>query len=400
MTSADVTSADELVTDYLKRLEGELSDLPGDDLPRARRREIVEEVSAHIAEARASGGVESDAEVLTLLDRIGDPDEIVAEARAARLDPHPATPGSREVWTLVLLGAGGIFLPLVGWIVGVFLLWGSPVWSRKEKLIGTLATVGLAPGPWLYLSWVLVPEGTNISTAETLFDLGWTLMVFVGLGAITYLAVRLRRRSKLAARLVAFQGHEKGPTLKTPALLGVGVLALGLLAYVALALTRGDDGRSEADMRADVTKVGNEWAPLFAKDALAACDLMYTPSSPPGPLCVRFYRNISARRPSQFQKSFAGATVTSVAIVNYHENQTGGTLALAEFSNGEQVRFIQTPPLGGNNGGRQELHQGVGWFVYDLGPGVRTRRPQAGTGVLGPGRGIPCGSPSSACLRP
>ena len=63
-----MTSADELVADYLKRLEGELS-----DLPRARRREIVEEVSAHIAEARASGDVESEAEVLTLLDRIGEP---------------------------------------------------------------------------------------------------------------------------------------------------------------------------------------------------------------------------------------------------------------------------------------------------------------------------------------
>ena len=251
MTSADVTSADELVTDYLKRLEGELSDLPGDDLPRARRREIVEEVSAHIAEARASGGVESEAEVLTLLDRIGDPDEIVAEEQA-RLDIHPATPGSREVWTLILLGAGGIILPLVGWIVGAFLLWGSPVWSRKEKLIGTLATVGLAPGPLIFLQLMLVPEGTDTSTSYSVFGLGWTLMVFVGLAAITYLAVRLRKRSKLAARLVAFQGHEKGRSLKTPALLGLGVVALGLLAYVVLSTGQCKrwHRRSEAEMRA------------------------------------------------------------------------------------------------------------------------------------------------------
>lgn len=398
-------SADELVADYLKRLEGELSDLPGDDLPRARRREIVGEVSAHIAEARASAGVESDAEVATLLDRIVDPDEIVAEEQA-RLDIHPATPGSREVWTLILLGSSGIFLPLVGWIVGAFLLWSSPVWSRREKLVGTLATVGLAPGPLVYLQWVLGSPG-DISAAESWFDLGWTLMVFVGLGAITYLAVRLRRRSKLAARLVAFHsGDEEGRTLRAPALLGLGVLALGVLAYVVLVLVSAGDGtaRSEAEMKADVTKAGNEWAPLFAKDSLAACDLMWTPSSPPGPLCVRFYRDISARRPSQFQKSFAGATVKSVAIHDYDKNRVEGTVALAEFSNGEQVRFVQTLPPAGDRGvddwfGRQELHQGVGWFVYDLGPGTggKFRMPHSDMRF---GRGITCGSPSSPCLRP
>jgi hypothetical protein len=152
---------------------------------------------------------------------------------------------------------------------------------------------------------------------------------------------------------------------------------------------------------------GNEWAPLFAKDALAACDLMWTPTlEPPGPLCVRFYRDISARRPSQFQKSFAGATVKSVAIVDYDKNRTEGTVALAEFSNGEQVRFVQSLPPGDDPvevddwGGRQELHQGAGWFVYDLGPGVRSRRPKATAPVIGRGIGIPCGSPSSPCLRP
>lgn len=193
-----MTSADELVADYVRRLEGELS-----DLPRARRREIVEEVSAHIAEARASGAVESEAEVLTLLDRVGEPDEIAAEARV-RLDLQPAKPGSREVWALILLAVGGFFLPLVGWIVGAYLLWSSAVWSRTEKLIGTLATpVGLAFPVFVLQRMVtpVMPGDTDVSTAENLFVLGWTLMVFVGLAAITYLAVRLRKRSKLAARL-------------------------------------------------------------------------------------------------------------------------------------------------------------------------------------------------------
>ena len=42
------TSADKLIDDYLDRLELELADFPP-----ARRRELVQEISEHIAEARA-----------------------------------------------------------------------------------------------------------------------------------------------------------------------------------------------------------------------------------------------------------------------------------------------------------------------------------------------------------
>lgn len=268
------------------------------------------------------------------------------------------------MWALILLGTGGIFLPLVGWTVGAWLLWGSPVWSRKEKLIGTLATVGLAPGAWLYLQLAITPSDDTPSTSELVFQWGWTLMVFVGLGAITYLAVRLRRRSKLAARLVpVHSGQKKDRIMNTPVLL-LSLLALGLLASGVLNLVRGDDGESEASMKEDVTKVGNDWAPLFAKDALAACDFMYTPSSPPGPLCVEFFRKIGPRRPSQFQKSFANATVERVAIIDYDAHRAEGTRALAEFSNGELVEFLQTLSPGGN----PERSRSVGWFISDLGP--------------------------------
>jgi uncharacterized membrane protein len=195
-----MTSADELVADYLKRLERELS-----DLPRGRRREIADEVSAHIAEARASGDVESEAEMLTLLDRVGAPDEIAAEARA-RLDLRPAKPGSREVWALILLAVGGFFVPLIGWLVGVYLLWSSAVWSRTEKLIGTLATVELGGG-LIALAFLaqrrISPSGANssTSTSETLLGLAALLLFVLGIAVVTYLAVRLRQRSKVAARL-------------------------------------------------------------------------------------------------------------------------------------------------------------------------------------------------------
>ena len=43
---------DQLAADYLKRLRRAAR-----TMPRARRRELLDEISAHIAEARAAGGV-------------------------------------------------------------------------------------------------------------------------------------------------------------------------------------------------------------------------------------------------------------------------------------------------------------------------------------------------------
>ena len=56
------TTADKLIEDYLKRLEREL-----EDFPRARRRELVEEISSHISEARADLEAENEAAVRNLL---------------------------------------------------------------------------------------------------------------------------------------------------------------------------------------------------------------------------------------------------------------------------------------------------------------------------------------------
>ena len=135
-------SADRLVDEYLDRLEFELA-----DLPRARRRELVDEIAEHIAEARA-GGAESEAEVRTLLDRLGDPAEIAAEARGREAGPTapPAkSGGTLEVFALILLLVGGIIVPLLGWVAGVVLLWMSGVWTVRDKLIGTF----------------LIPEGSR-----------------------------------------------------------------------------------------------------------------------------------------------------------------------------------------------------------------------------------------------
>ena len=56
-------SPDELIAAYLQDLSAALA-----DLPRERRREVVEEVADHIAEARAELPVENEAEIRNLLE--------------------------------------------------------------------------------------------------------------------------------------------------------------------------------------------------------------------------------------------------------------------------------------------------------------------------------------------
>src|SRR5687767_11415213 len=131
-----MNDTDALVANYLKRLEKELS-----DLPRARRRELVEEISEHIDEARSGLEAQSEAEMRTLLDRLGDPADIAAEARE-RFGVQPKKSGAVEVGALILLPIGGVIVPVLGWVVGVVLLWVSDVWSKREKLIGTFAVPG------------------------------------------------------------------------------------------------------------------------------------------------------------------------------------------------------------------------------------------------------------------
>jgi uncharacterized membrane protein len=129
------TDADHLVDDYLKRLDGELS-----DLPRERRRELTEEIAGHIAEARADLDPENEAEIRNLLERLGDPAEIAAEERA-RSGLVSRRAGPVEIAALIGLLVGG-FVFVIGWFVGLVLLWVSEAWSLREKLVGTLLVPG------------------------------------------------------------------------------------------------------------------------------------------------------------------------------------------------------------------------------------------------------------------
>lgn len=140
------SSDDELVKRYLARLDIAASGLPAD-----RRRELTDEIITHIEEAMAArptppGGA------ATVLDQLGSPEDIVRAAEAGPVGAGPGSgPGSPlgavEIVAILGLLIGGIILPLVGWLVGVVLLWISPRWKAGDKLLATLVWPGglLAP---------------------------------------------------------------------------------------------------------------------------------------------------------------------------------------------------------------------------------------------------------------
>jgi uncharacterized membrane protein len=132
------------VRDYLDRLRA-----AGRDLPPDRLDEVLDDVRAHVHEAVAAGvsaGEETTVAARNTLERLGAPTDIIraeAEQSGVGVRPPPAPgagPGAMvsygEPLAIFLLMFGG-FLFGVGWLVGVALLWISPTWRLREKLLGT-----------------------------------------------------------------------------------------------------------------------------------------------------------------------------------------------------------------------------------------------------------------------
>jgi hypothetical protein len=224
---------DALVREYLRRLGWGLREMEPND-----RDQLMAEITDHIALARAELPSPSDDDVRALLDRMGPPEAIVAEAaeqaagsrtaRANGVAPHPsgageaalemlldggagnwtgesARPGTGEPATerltavqkaaatedarraVSLLLAGGLLL-VVGWFVGVVLLWRSGIFTLQDKVIGTL----VLPGGVLPALYVLVwPVGGGGSVVRLL---EFAVCVLLPVATSIYLHRRLRAR--------------------------------------------------------------------------------------------------------------------------------------------------------------------------------------------------------------
>jgi hypothetical protein len=206
-------NADRLVSEYLDRLESELA-----DVPRARRRELVAELSEHMDAFRAAHPEATDADVLNALDRLGDPAEIAAEERE-RLGLRPTKAGAKEIAALVLLPVGGVILPLVGWVLGVFFFWLSDAWSNRDKLLGTLILPGglalplffffagtyaeecsgqLDPATGATIPGTMVCTGGPSTLAQVLGGILLVAAIVAPLAMVVYLARRMRRPAAVA----------------------------------------------------------------------------------------------------------------------------------------------------------------------------------------------------------
>jgi hypothetical protein len=162
--------ANAILTQYFRRLEEALSDVPVD-----RRTQIVEDLRAHVEECLEAEPEHSDAAVMAMLDRVGDPDDIAREAREALLDETPtradasvagsvqglegsARPGI--VLTKLRIAAAGIAALVVVGIGVLSLSGGQPARARGHKVTVPTAAPALrlvasrGKGGWLPASAV------------------------------------------------------------------------------------------------------------------------------------------------------------------------------------------------------------------------------------------------------
>jgi hypothetical protein len=122
-----------LAADYLDRLRR-----AGRVLPAERLRELLVEIEGHLSEAIDPSA--SDAQALNALDKLGEPEAIIA-AELPDLDEVPVDRGAAEWGAILLLLLGG-FIFAIGWLVGLVLLWNSRAWTTRDKLVGTLIVPG------------------------------------------------------------------------------------------------------------------------------------------------------------------------------------------------------------------------------------------------------------------
>lgn len=178
-----VMDSDRLVNDYIERLARAARSLPEE-----RREELLADVRSHVAES----GATTDVEVRNVLERLGSVEEILAGYEEAQTSRPLTEPRLRlqEYAVLLLLPFGG-FLFMVGWLVGVTLLWTSDRWRKGEKILGTLllpfgylslAVAGMYPGQTC--ARVVDGSGEVIDTCT-----GVGLPIWIGIPLLVLLAI-------------------------------------------------------------------------------------------------------------------------------------------------------------------------------------------------------------------
>jgi uncharacterized membrane protein len=169
---------------YLEELK-----LAAASLPPERRAELLAQISEHLDTELA--GVRDAEAAREVLQRLGEPGDVVAEAE---VDLQPADPNrstAAELIALLLMGLGSFALPLIAPGVGVLIMRSSPRWTPHEIRVsagiigvGAIALVALV---------VLAASGATSGAAITGALALLAVMVLVGPVAAVYAGTRPRR---------------------------------------------------------------------------------------------------------------------------------------------------------------------------------------------------------------
>ena len=139
-----MVESDALVRDYLGRLEVAAKVLPTD-----RRRELQAEIGEHIDAALAEATNRDEVAVRNVLERLGEPEDIVAAEAGPTATGTTSRAGALEIGALVLLASGSLLTPVFGVpaivvsIVGLVLVWVSSAWTARQKTTATVILFGV-----------------------------------------------------------------------------------------------------------------------------------------------------------------------------------------------------------------------------------------------------------------
>ncbi|WP_432981723.1 HAAS signaling domain-containing protein [Dactylosporangium sp. CA-233914] len=144
---------DDLVNDYLRAVEQALAGVPAH-----RRAELLADLSEQLAAKRAelAPGKETEIEVRSILELLGDPEEVAAEAlydAEPTAAPAPAPPiviepkkrSAALIWVLVTIGAVATMCVLAG--LAAFVLFASSSSSSGDSSVdpAPITSPSLAP---------------------------------------------------------------------------------------------------------------------------------------------------------------------------------------------------------------------------------------------------------------
>lgn len=150
--------------------------------------------------------------------------------------------GTAEVFAVALL-LGGTFLFGVGWILGLILLWTSPRWTVREKLVGTFALPG---GLGLVVLLIGIPTSSKScygdpSGVQHCTTSGWSLPGWAGLvvAAICvalpiYTSFFLVRRARQHGLTQARTDHAISGPLLGLLVAVIAIFAVGAFAFVSV----------------------------------------------------------------------------------------------------------------------------------------------------------------------